>query len=111
VEPEAPLGGVALRRHEVAPVLGNQPDARERRESGREGEVETVGDAAREERDQQRSAEVPLMDPRAQNVDPRAKPMTIDSQHRFLFGTIAPAHEVLVKNAAFVTRRLAQAIR
>jgi hypothetical protein len=80
VQPEPPGGRVAAAREDVAPVLGDQPDAGGGgKQAGQRVVVEAERDPEREQEDDQ-EAEVPFVPAQAEEVDPRAERVPLDTQ-------------------------------
>jgi hypothetical protein len=81
VHAQPPRSGVSARRNEVLPVLRDEPDPR----AGDRERGEPLFDPVKGERpgegDQDHGTQVPFMNARAQDVDPRAQAMTLDPQH------------------------------
>jgi hypothetical protein len=82
VEPERPRGAVASRRDEVVPVLADEPDAGERPEDRGELGFDLVGGRADSQGEQDRGAQMPLVDPLAEQVQAGAEGMAVDADDR-----------------------------
>ena len=81
VQAEAPCSGVAAGGEEVVPVLRDEPEAAEAIASAVTRCSIRSNASAPARASRTASAEVPLVDARAEDVDPRAQTMTIDPQH------------------------------
>ena len=101
VEAESPGGRVSLRGDEVAPVFRHQPEPEERRGGRRQPRIDLVEGGAHGEHEEDARAELPLVHPGTENVDPWAQPVVVDSEHHYIIGITAAGASRNV--AAFVT--------
>src|SRR6185312_15334106 len=81
VQPELPGGGVPARGGDVPPVLDDQPETGERREDGRDVELDHAGQRSHRQRGEDREAEVILVDPTAKDVNARPERMSLEAEH------------------------------
>lgn len=79
---KAPRCGVALRGKEVAPVLPDEPGAEEGGDLRAARQVPRLGGPAHDEDGEDGEPERELMDPKAEEVDARTKPMPFEPKHK-----------------------------
>src|SRR5207253_9533560 len=79
VEAELPRGGVAARRDQVMPVLGDEPDTGESRECPREVVLDAAEEGACRKREQDRGAEVPLVEAKSGQVQTGTERVPLDA--------------------------------
>ena len=78
VEAQPPRGRVSMSRVEIAPVLEHEPDACGDGHAGSGAVAHVVEGCAGREPEQQHCAEVPLVHARAQHVDARPQPVSVN---------------------------------
>ena len=81
MDADLPGGGVAMARHQVVPVLDDEVGAERCDRRCRQLLVPQPGEPSANGDDDDREAEMELVDPAAEDEDPGAEVVTLEAQH------------------------------